>query len=43
MNPNAIWDDKTQAVILQFTYIQCDLVISPTIPHVAIENATKRG
>jgi sialidase-1 len=25
MNPNAIWDDKTQTVILQFTYIQCNL------------------
>ena len=25
MNPNAIWDDHTQAVILQFTYIQCNL------------------
>jgi hypothetical protein len=25
MNPNAIWDDQNKAVILQFTYIQCNL------------------
>ena len=29
MNPNAIWDHQTQVVILQFTYIQCDLDCKP--------------
>ena len=29
MNPNAIYDAKTKTVLLQFTYIQCDLDCKP--------------